>query len=35
MKPPTEQIGIHRMKLFIEEFAGKNDVNIPLYTKGT
>ncbi|COG58724.1 sensor histidine kinase [Streptococcus pneumoniae] len=34
MKPPTEQIGIHRMKLFIEEFAGKNDVNIPFVYKG-
>ncbi|MBJ8070395.1 MULTISPECIES: sensor histidine kinase [Bacillus] len=34
MKPPTEQIGIHRMKLFIEEFAGKHDVNIPFIYKG-
>ncbi|MES5894790.1 MULTISPECIES: sensor histidine kinase [Bacillus cereus group] len=34
MKPPTEQIGIHRMKLFIEEFAGKHDVNIPFVYKG-
>ncbi|MDA2298700.1 sensor histidine kinase [Bacillus cereus] len=34
MKPPTEQIGIHRMKLFIEEFTGKNDVNIPFVYKG-
>ncbi|HDR7795484.1 TPA: sensor histidine kinase [Bacillus luti] len=34
MKPPTEQIGIHRMKLFIEEFASKNGVNIPFVYKG-
>ncbi|MRQ29433.1 sensor histidine kinase, partial [Bacillus anthracis] len=34
MKPPTEQIGIHRMKLFIEEFASKHDVNIPFVYKG-
>lgn len=34
MKPPTEQIGIHRMKLFIEEFAGKHDINIPFVYKG-
>ncbi|OFD50292.1 two-component sensor histidine kinase [Bacillus mycoides] len=34
MKPPTEQIGIHRMKLFTEEFAGKHDVNIPFIYKG-
>lgn len=24
MKPPTEQVGIHRMKLFIDEFASKH-----------
>ncbi|MEK4738101.1 MULTISPECIES: sensor histidine kinase [Bacillus] len=34
MKPPTEQMGIHRMKLFIEEFAGKHDMNIPFVYKG-
>lgn len=34
MKPPTEQIGIHRMKLFIEEFASKHDINIPFVYKG-
>lgn len=34
MKPPTEQIGIHRMKLFIEEFAGKHEINIPFVYKG-
>lgn len=31
MKPPTEQIGIHRVKLFIDEFSSKND----LYTSLT
>ena len=34
MKPPTEQIGIHRMKLFIEEFSSKHDANIPFVYKG-
>ncbi|PFJ09642.1 histidine kinase [Bacillus cereus] len=34
MKPPTEQIGIHRMKLFIEEFSGKHNINIPFVYKG-
>lgn len=34
MKPPTEQIGIHRMKLFIDEFASKHDIKIPFVYKG-
>ncbi|PFK43915.1 histidine kinase [Bacillus cereus] len=34
MKPPTEQVGIHRMKLFIDEFASKHDVKIPFVYKG-
>ncbi|MDM5154310.1 histidine kinase [Bacillus sp. DX1.1] len=34
MKPPTEQIGIHRMKLFIDEFGTKHDIKIPFVYKG-
>ncbi|SDZ14373.1 histidine kinase [Bacillus sp. 166amftsu] len=34
MKPPTEQIGIHRMKLFIDEFASKHEIKIPFVYKG-
>ncbi|PEZ07062.1 histidine kinase [Bacillus sp. AFS018417] len=34
MKPPTEQIGIHRMKLFIDEFASKHNIKIPFVHKG-
>ena len=34
MKPPTEQIGIHRMKLFIDEFAAKHDMKISFLYKG-
>ncbi|ENQ3079326.1 sensor histidine kinase [Bacillus sp. WLY-B-L8] len=34
MKPPTEQIGIHRMKLFIDEFAAKHDMKILFVHKG-
>ncbi len=33
-KPPTEHIGIYRMKLFIEKFASKQDVNIPFEYNG-
>ncbi|WP_242223801.1 sensor histidine kinase [Bacillus cereus group sp. BfR-BA-01380] len=34
MKPPTEQIGIHRMKLFIDEFAATHDMKISFLYKG-
>lgn len=34
IKPPTEQIGIHRMKLFIDEFAVKHDMKISFLYKG-
>ncbi|MEI4800973.1 sensor histidine kinase [Bacillus sp. FJAT-51639] len=34
MKPPTEQMGIHRMKLFIDEFASKHNIKIPFVYKG-
>ncbi|MGG1691777.1 sensor histidine kinase [Heyndrickxia ginsengihumi] len=30
MKPPTEQVGIHRLKLFIDEFSTKNDLETTL-----
>ncbi|KYD09140.1 hypothetical protein B4102_2667 [Heyndrickxia sporothermodurans] len=34
MKPPTEQVGIHRMKLFIDEFSAKHDLNTTLTHNG-
>ncbi|QQZ10242.1 sensor histidine kinase [Heyndrickxia vini] len=34
MKPPTEQVGIHRMRLFIDEFSTKHDLNTTLTHNG-
>lgn len=34
MKPPTEQVGIHRMKLFIDEFSTKHDLHTSLTHDG-
>jgi signal transduction histidine kinase len=34
MKPPTEQMGINRMKLFIDEFEAKQDCQISLLHHG-
>ncbi|WP_088071614.1 sensor histidine kinase [Gottfriedia luciferensis] len=34
MKPPTEQMGIHQMKLFIDEFSSKNDLKTLFVYKG-
>ncbi|MBT2655443.1 sensor histidine kinase [Bacillus sp. ISL-18] len=34
MKPPTEQIGLQRLKLFIEEFSIQHQLRMPLVHKG-
>ncbi|MEB6548699.1 sensor histidine kinase [Heyndrickxia sporothermodurans] len=34
LKPPTEQVGIHRMKLFIDEFSAKHELNTTLTHNG-
>jgi signal transduction histidine kinase len=34
LKPPTEQIGIHRLKLFIDEFSSKNGLKTSLTHNG-
>jgi signal transduction histidine kinase len=34
MKPPTEQMGINRLKLFIDEFAAKHNIHTPFVFKG-
>lgn len=34
LKPPIEQIGINRMKLFIEEFSAKHSLSMPFIYKG-
>ncbi|ODG92316.1 MULTISPECIES: histidine kinase [Bacillaceae] len=34
MKPPTEQMGIHHMKLFIDEFSAKHDLKTLFVYKG-
>ncbi|WP_088043711.1 sensor histidine kinase [Bacillus sp. EAC] len=34
MKPPTEQMGIHHMKLFIDEFSAKNELKTSFVYKG-
>lgn len=34
LKPTTEQIGIHHMKLFIDEFSTKHDLDIRFVYKG-
>lgn len=34
MKPPTEQIGLQRLKLFIEEFSIQHQLRMPLVYKG-
>lgn len=34
LKPPIEQIGINRMKLFIEEFSAKHSIHISFVCKG-
>ncbi|MEH7418648.1 sensor histidine kinase [Neobacillus drentensis] len=34
MKPPTEQIGLQRLKLFIEEFSIQHQIRIPFVYKG-
>ncbi|RDI41013.1 sensor histidine kinase [Falsibacillus pallidus] len=34
MKPPVEQMGIHRIKLLLDEFAAKNDVQTVFVHKG-
>ncbi|MDR7077427.1 signal transduction histidine kinase [Neobacillus niacini] len=34
MKPPTEQVGIHRMKLFMEEFNSKEQIKAILTYEG-
>ncbi|MGE8203667.1 sensor histidine kinase [Heyndrickxia sp. NPDC080065] len=34
MKPPTAQVGIHRMKLFIDEFSAKHDLKTALTHEG-
>ncbi|UQD51465.1 sensor histidine kinase [Bacillus methanolicus] len=34
IKPPSEQIGINRVRLFIEEFSAKHHIQIPFVCKG-
>jgi signal transduction histidine kinase len=34
IKPPTEQMGIHRLKLFLDDFEAKNHIQTPLVFKG-
>jgi len=34
IKPPSEQIGMNRVRLFIEEFSAKHHIRIPLVCKG-
>ncbi|MGE7694439.1 sensor histidine kinase [Lysinibacillus sp. NPDC094177] len=34
LKPPTEQMGINRVKLFIEEFSAKHSMDMPFVYKG-
>jgi signal transduction histidine kinase len=34
MKPPTEQMGINRLKLFIDEFSAKHHLHIPFVFNG-
>jgi signal transduction histidine kinase len=34
LKPPTEQLGIQRMKFLIEEFSAKHQIHTPLIYKG-
>jgi signal transduction histidine kinase len=34
MKPPTEQMSINRLKLFIDEFAAKHHIDTPFVFKG-
>jgi signal transduction histidine kinase len=34
LKPPTEQMGINHMKLFIDEFAAKHAIHTPFHFKG-
>ncbi len=34
LKPPQEQMGINRLKFFIEEFSAKHSISIPFLYKG-
>lgn len=34
MKPPMEQLGINRLKLFIEEFSAKHSIKMPFHYHG-
>ena len=35
LKPPTEQVGIHRLKLFIDEFSAKHNLRCPFIYHGS
>ncbi len=34
MKPPAEQMGIHRLRTFIDEFSAKNGMPVPFTHQG-
>lgn len=34
LKPPSEQMGINRLKLFVDEFSAKHSLSIPFVYKG-